>query len=141
MRVFALTLGAVILALFLGGCQTATTPAPKAKAEGEEPAPAPRVSAAAAQRFTSYIRIEGVVEGGFIKLNGSQASMFPGYVALEVDEAGKAVRQYVVALSTNILGGDLGQFVIEQGQEAPVKIYYERTGPVATGSARVEGRR
>ena len=46
-----------------------------------------------------------------------------------------------MALSTNVLGGDLGRFVIEQGQDIPVKIYYDRTGPVVTGTARVEGRK
>ena len=133
MRVSAFTLGAVILALVLAGCRTVS----------EDPAvPAsPPAKEAPAKRFTSYIRVEGVVNGGFIKLNGSQATMFPGYVAVEVDDAGKAVRQYVVALSTNVLGGDLGQFVIEQGQDVPVKIYYERSGPVATGTARVESRK
>lgn len=91
-------------------------------------------------RFTSYIQIEGIVAGGAIKLNGSQVSMFPGWVTIEVDDAGKAVQQYIVSLSTNILGNDLSPFVIEQGGEVPAKISYERTGPVGTGTAKVEGR-
>lgn len=134
MRAPAFTPGAVVLALVLTGCRTVS----EDPATVTTSAPAPT---AAARRFTSYIRVEGVVSGGFIKLNGSQAAMFPGYVTVEVDDAGKAVRQYVVALSTNVLGGDLGQFVIEQGQDVPVKIYYERSGPVATGTARVESRK
>ncbi|MEN9663496.1 MAG: hypothetical protein RL324_2445 [Verrucomicrobiota bacterium] len=134
MRVSAFTPGAVVLALVLTGCRTVS--------EDRAATPAsPPAQEAPAERFTSYIRVEGVVNGGFIKLNGSQASMFPGYVTVEVDASGKAVRQYVVALSTNVLGGNLGEFVIEQGQDVPVRIYYERTGPVVTGTARVEGRK
>jgi hypothetical protein len=127
-RLSALTLGAFVGLLFLVGCQT---PAPGSATE----------TVAKGEHFLSYIRVEGVVVGGAIKLDGTQVSMFPGYVTVEVDDAGKAVRRYVVALSTNILGGDLGQYVIEQGQEIPMRIYYERTGPVATGTALVQRQR
>ena len=126
MRAFASTLGAAILALGVCGCHTG----------GGTSAPEPAVP-----RFLSYVQIEGIVAGGAIKLNGSQVSMFPGWVTVEVDDAGKAVRQYVVSLSTNILGTDLSPFVIEQGGEVPMKIFYERSGPVGTGTAKVEGRR
>lgn len=128
MRVSAFTLGAVVLALALGGCRT---PAPGSA----------RVPEITGERFRSYIRIEGVVVGGAIKLDGTQVSMFPGYVMVEVDDAGKAVRRYVVALSTNILGVEFGQYVIEQGQDIPMRIYFERTGPVAIGTALIERQR
>ncbi len=128
MRASVLTLSAVVWLLVLGGCKT--------PASGSATVPETK-----GERFRSYIRIEGVVVGGAIKLDGTQVSMFPGYVMVEVDDAGKAVRRYVVALSTNILGGDLGQYVIEQGQDIPMRIYYERTGPVAIGTALIERQR
>jgi hypothetical protein len=127
-RASAFTLGAVVWLLVLGGCRT---PAPGSATEPVDKG----------ERFLSYIRVEGVVLGGAIKLDGTQVSMFPGYVTVEVDDAGKAVRRYVVNLSTNILSGDLGQYVIEQGQEIPMRLSFERAGPVATGTALVQRQR
>ena len=74
------------------------------------------------------------------KLNGSQVSTFPGWVTIEVDVDGKAVQRYVVGLSTNIIDPDIASYVLEQGSEVPAKIFYERAGPVATGTAPVQGR-
>ncbi len=123
----ALSATAGILLLALAGCQTAAE---------QDPAAAP--SRPAEERYYSYIRIEGVVIGGTIKLNSDQVSYMPGYVTVEVDFAGKAVRRYVVEMSTNILANDAGIFSIEQGQDIPARIYFGRTGPAATGTARVE---
>jgi hypothetical protein len=119
-------MGAAWLALLLGGCATTSS--------GPVPDPA------AVRRYTCFIQVEGIVAGGAIKLDGSQVSTFPGWVSVEVDESGLAVRRYVVSLSTNIIGGDLSPYVIEQGGEVPMKIFYERTGPVGTGTALVQGR-
>ena len=117
-----------VLLLAVSGCRNVTD-----EPASTSPEPAP-------ERYTAYIRLEGVVVGGAIKVNGSQETMFPGWIAVEVDTAGKAVRRYVISLSTNILGTDGSVFVIEQGQDVPVKIYFDRGGPVATGTARVERR-
>ena len=129
MRVLAPSLAAVLLVFATGGCTTASSGQPATAAPAE-----------AGRRYTCNVQIEGVVAGGGIKLNGSQVSSFPGWVTVEVDVNGKAIRQYVVSLSTNIIGGDLGAFVMEQGNEVPMKIFYERTGPVASGTAVVQGR-
>jgi hypothetical protein len=126
-RVPALALGAACLVFGACGCQST--------AESEDPA-----RPASARRYVSYVQVEGVVAGGAIKLNGSQVATFPGWVTVEVDESGKAVQRYVVTLSTNITGNDLGAYVIDQGGEVPMKIFYERNGPVATGTATVQGR-
>jgi hypothetical protein len=129
MRALRSSLGAALLALVLGGCST-TSPGGTSVAASDP----------GGQRYTSYIQIEGVIAGGAIKLNGSQVSSFPGWVSLEVDVNGKATRRYVVSLSTNIIDPDIAAYVIEQGEEAPAKIFYERAGPVATGTAKVQGR-
>ena len=129
MRAFVSSLGAVGLVLLLGACTTASQRTSTASAP-----------AGAEHRYFCYIQIEGVVAGGAIKLNGSQVSTFPGWVTIEVDVDGKAVQRYVVGLSTNIIDPDIASYVIEQGSEVPAKIFYERAGPVATGTAPVQGR-
>lgn len=130
-RAFALTLGVALLAMGAGGCSTAAERRDTGAAAAPEAAP---------RRYTCYIQIEGLVAGGAIKVNGSQVSTFPGWVTVEVDPAGKSLQRYVVSLSTNITGSDLGAYVINQGDEVPLKIYYERNGPVASGTAIVQGR-
>lgn len=129
MRLLHPSLGAACLVLVLGACNSASSRGTSTTASDSD-----------GRRYTSYIQIEGVIAGGAIKLNGSQVSSFPGWVSLEVDVNGKATRRYVVSLSTNIIDPDIAAYVIEQGEEAPAKIFYERAGPVATGSAKVQGR-
>jgi hypothetical protein len=129
MRLLHPSLGAAIFVLVLGACNSASPRGASTTASDSD-----------GRLYTSYIQIEGVIAGGAIKLNGSQVSSFPGWVSLEVDVNGKATRRYVVSLSTNIIDPDIAAYVIEQGEEAPAKIFYERAGPVATGTAKVQGR-
>ena len=94
--------------------------------------------------FTAVIRVESVVNGGAIKLNGMLVSFLPGSVTVEVDRTGKVMLPYVISLSTNILSaGDttLGRVALDPGQGAPQLIYFEANSTRVVGQAFVIARK
>ena len=87
--------------------------------------------------FVASIRVESIVTGGGVKLNGFIVSDLPGLVDIKVDQSGKSLQQYVIALSTNVLDVDTARFVIEPGEAAPGRIYFDRTGAQVSAHALV----
>jgi len=96
--------------------------------------------------YYAVVRVDSVVQGGGIKVNGMLATSLPGQVVLEVDEYGKVIRPYVISLSTNILSAadpsasgvasvDRGRFVMNAGDIPPDHIHFSQQGPRVTGQA------
>lgn len=104
--------------------------------------------------LTASIQINSATRGSKVKVNGTLTDILPTTVALEVDESGFAIKQYVITLALNILPGgtprglgaddsvtNLGRYVIEPGQPLPARINFETDGPQVQGTAVINQRR
>jgi len=110
------------------------------------------------------VRVSSVASGGGVKLNGMLAGALPGNVQLDVDESGAVTKQYVIALSTNVMSGARGvanvsaasgasttnaagdsfgadtegdRYTLRPGDYPPASINFDRNGPVVSGTAQV----